>query len=120
MYNTSLPVLFAVKKYADALWKVCNEKDIQVNLTTNLIEIKPDRKEAIFQDLKNPDKKKTIQVCAQASFEKTFLLLSFTYFLRARFRKLTIFCAKRNNLVCNLIFFGLNLRCIYPRVFNFK
>lgn len=73
MYNTSLLVLFAVKKYADAPWKVCNERDIQINLTTNLIEIRLDSREAIFQDLRNPDEKKTLQVCAYSSFNKTLL-----------------------------------------------
>ncbi|KAJ8975879.1 hypothetical protein NQ317_015212 [Molorchus minor] len=38
-YNTSLPVIFGVKKYADALWKVCEERDINVNLRTNLIKV---------------------------------------------------------------------------------
>lgn len=50
-YNTSLGVIFGVKKYADALWKVCKERDINVNLRTNLIEIDDDKKVATFQNL---------------------------------------------------------------------
>lgn len=62
IYNTSLPVIFGVKKYADALWKVCEKKNIKVNLRTNLIEIKPDKKEAVFQNLDKIEEKTTIQV----------------------------------------------------------
>lgn len=61
MYETSLPVLFGVEKYADALWKLCNERDINVNLRSNLIEIKPDSREAIFEDLDKPENKKTVK-----------------------------------------------------------
>ena len=55
-YHSSLAVLFGVKKYADALWEVVKEKDINVNLRSNLIEVKPDSKEAVFQNLDEPDK----------------------------------------------------------------
>nr|CAH7766387.1 unnamed protein product [Callosobruchus chinensis] len=54
-YNTSLPVIFGVKKYADALWKVCKERDINVNLRTNLVSVDPDKKEATFQNLDKPE-----------------------------------------------------------------
>lgn len=62
IYNTSLAVIFGVKKYADALWKVCEGRNINVNLRTNLIEIKPDKKEAIFQNLDKPHEVTTFQV----------------------------------------------------------
>lgn len=55
VYNTSLPVIFGVKKYADALWKVCENRDVHVNLTTNLIEVRADKCEAVFQSLTKPD-----------------------------------------------------------------
>ena len=55
IYHSSLPVIFVVKKYADALWEVVKERDIQVNLRSNLIEVKPDSKEAIFQNLDKPE-----------------------------------------------------------------
>jgi NADPH-dependent 2,4-dienoyl-CoA reductase/sulfur reductase-like enzyme len=61
IYNTSLAVIFGVKKYADALWKVCEGRNINVNLRTNLIEIKPDKKEAIFQNLDKPHEVTTFQ-----------------------------------------------------------
>ncbi|CAH2007174.1 unnamed protein product [Acanthoscelides obtectus] len=60
-YNTSLPVIFGVKKYADALWKVCKERDINVNLRTNLIGLDSDKKEATFQNLDKPEIKTTTQ-----------------------------------------------------------
>ena len=60
-YHTSLGVLFGVKKYADALWEVVKERDINVNLRSNLIEVKPDSKEAIFQNLDKPKELTTVQ-----------------------------------------------------------
>eukprot|EP00088_Acartia_fossae_P059210 TRINITY_DN7002_c0_g1_i1.p1 TRINITY_DN7002_c0_g1~~TRINITY_DN7002_c0_g1_i1.p1 ORF type:complete len:451 (+),score=110.01 TRINITY_DN7002_c0_g1_i1:32-1354(+) len=50
-YHSSLAVLFGVKKYADALWKVVEDRGINVNLRHSLIEVKADSKEAVFQHL---------------------------------------------------------------------
>ncbi|KAG7209683.1 hypothetical protein KM043_011328 [Ampulex compressa] len=52
VYNTALPVIFGVKKYANSLWDVCHSRDIKVNLETNLLEIDPNKKEAVFQIFK--------------------------------------------------------------------
>lgn len=60
IYNTALPVIFGVKHYADALWELVKERDIKVNLRTNLIEVFPDKKQAIFQNLDSPNIKSTI------------------------------------------------------------
>ena len=38
-YHTSLGVLFGVKKYADALWELVKERDININLRSNLVEV---------------------------------------------------------------------------------
>ncbi|MBN3313356.1 SQOR protein, partial [Atractosteus spatula] len=54
IYNTSLPVLFGVKKYADALWDIVKTRDLNVNLRHNLIEVRADKKEAVFEKLDNP------------------------------------------------------------------
>lgn len=62
MYNTSLPVIFGVKKYADALWQVVKERDIKVNLRTNLVEVKPDKKIAVFENLDKPGEKIDFEV----------------------------------------------------------
>lgn len=55
VYNTPLPVIFGVKKYADSLWELCNRRNIKANVSTNLIEIKPDKNEAVFQNLEKPE-----------------------------------------------------------------
>lgn len=55
VYNTALPVIFGVKKYADALWDVCKRRNITVNLQTNLVEINPTSQEAVFQRLDKPN-----------------------------------------------------------------
>ncbi|XP_057669982.1 sulfide:quinone oxidoreductase, mitochondrial [Diorhabda carinulata] len=60
-YNTSLPVIFGVKKYADALWKLCKSRNIDVNLRTNLVNVNSVNNEATFQNLDNPDEKKTVK-----------------------------------------------------------
>lgn len=57
IYNTSLPVLFGVKHYADALWKVAEKRDLKVNLKRNLIEVKPESNIAVFENLENPQEK---------------------------------------------------------------
>jgi len=54
-YYSSLGVLFGVKKYADALWKVVNGRGINIHLRHHLIEIKPETKEAIFENLDTND-----------------------------------------------------------------
>ena len=42
-------VIFAVKKYADALVEVAKRKEIDVKYQHNLVEIRPGKKEAIFR-----------------------------------------------------------------------
>ncbi|XP_077565798.1 sulfide:quinone oxidoreductase, mitochondrial [Stigmatopora nigra] len=54
IYNTSLPVLFGVKKYADSLWKIVKQRDLKVNLRQNLIEVRADKQEAVFENLDKP------------------------------------------------------------------
>lgn len=50
-YNTSLANIFGVKYYADALWPVAKKRDITVNLRTNLAEVLPNGRQAIFENL---------------------------------------------------------------------
>lgn len=61
MFNTSLDRIFGVKKYADALSKIVNERDIQLNFKRNLFSIKPDNKEAIFEVLDNSKSEKKLE-----------------------------------------------------------
>ena len=60
IYHTALPVLFGVKKYADALWKVVEERGIEVNNRSNLVEVKSDTREAVFENLDDPSKRETV------------------------------------------------------------
>ncbi|RVE49543.1 hypothetical protein evm_005771 [Chilo suppressalis] len=48
-YNTCLPVIFGVKKYAETLLKVVERKNIHVNYKTVLKEVRQDKKEAVFR-----------------------------------------------------------------------
>ena len=61
IYHTALPVLFGVKKYADALWKVVEERGIEVNNRSNLVEVRPDSREAVFENLDDPNKRETVR-----------------------------------------------------------
>lgn len=60
-YNTSLPVIFGVKHYADALWKVVENRGINVNLRTNLVEVLPCGRQAVFENL-DTQQKTTVDV----------------------------------------------------------
>ncbi|XP_067929168.1 sulfide:quinone oxidoreductase, mitochondrial-like [Watersipora subatra] len=48
LYNTNLPVIFGVKKYADALLEVVKQRDITVNFQHNLIGVDHTKGEATF------------------------------------------------------------------------
>lgn len=69
-YHTSLGVIFGVKHYADALWKVVKERDIKVHLRSNLIEIMPHENKAVFQNLDNTCENKIIEVSTKDEFLK--------------------------------------------------
>ncbi|NXP85635.1 SQOR protein, partial [Passerina amoena] len=61
MFNTSLGVIFAVKKYADALLEIIKDKDIVVNYKRNLIEVRADKQEAVFENLDKPGETEVYQ-----------------------------------------------------------
>ncbi|XP_072931696.1 sulfide:quinone oxidoreductase, mitochondrial [Epargyreus clarus] len=61
VYNTCLPVIFGVKKYADALLKVVERKGIQVNYRTVLRSIEPLSREAVFYNADDPTKEMTFK-----------------------------------------------------------
>uniref|UniRef100_A0A8C9EMK1 FAD/NAD(P)-binding domain-containing protein n=1 Tax=Pavo cristatus TaxID=9049 RepID=A0A8C9EMK1_PAVCR len=54
MFNTSLGVIFGVKKYADALLEIIEERNIAVNYKRNLVEVRADKQEAVFENLDKP------------------------------------------------------------------
>jgi len=60
-YMTSLPVIFGIKRYAEALSKIAKEKNIDVVTRRNLIEVNPDTRQAVFENLDNPDEKITME-----------------------------------------------------------
>ncbi len=62
IFNSSLGVLFGVKKYADALWEIVNKRDITVNLRRNLVEVVPKERKAIFENLDSPGRTHTFDV----------------------------------------------------------
>lgn len=62
IYNSALPTIFGCKYFADALWKVANEREIEVNLKMNLIEVRGDTNVAIFAHVENPNEKKCVEV----------------------------------------------------------
>nr|XP_020645730.1 sulfide:quinone oxidoreductase, mitochondrial [Pogona vitticeps] len=54
IFNTSLGVIFGVKKYADALLEIIKSRNITVNYKRSLIEVRADRQEAVFENLDKP------------------------------------------------------------------
>ncbi|KAF9166749.1 hypothetical protein DFQ26_006962 [Actinomortierella ambigua] len=50
-YYTAGGAIFPVAKYANELLKICKKRDLGLNYFTNLTEIKPDSKEAVFDIL---------------------------------------------------------------------
>lgn len=52
-FDTAGSIIFGVKKYADTLLKVVKRYGIKTNFFYNLVEIRPDSKEAIFEIMKD-------------------------------------------------------------------
>lgn len=71
-YNSALPAIFGCKYFADALWKVANERSVEVNLKTNLVEVQGDKNTAIFANIDNPAERKSVKV----GFSLEIILLS--------------------------------------------
>lgn len=78
IYNTSLPVLFGIKKYADSLWEIVKQRDLQINMRQNLIEVRADKQEAVFENLDKPGETKVFQVTITVPQQKLFLPLHFS------------------------------------------
>ena len=58
MFNTSLGVIFAVKKYAQSLLEIIEKRNINVNYQHNLVEVRADKKEAVFEKLNTENKER--------------------------------------------------------------
>ena len=52
-FAIATPTIFAVEKYAATLREVCTKKDIDVRYELNLVALRPETKEAVFEDLSN-------------------------------------------------------------------
>ena len=63
-FRSSLGVLFGVKKYADALWEVVKGRGINVHLKQNLVEVRPETKEAVFENLDSGQSNTTNNICS--------------------------------------------------------
>ena len=59
---SKLSFLFHLPILVCGFLQVAKERNITVNLRHHLLEVKPDTREAVFQDLENPDDLKTLQV----------------------------------------------------------
>ncbi|CAG8550584.1 8863_t:CDS:2 [Scutellospora calospora] len=57
IYNTAMAKIFSVEKYANSLNRIAKERDIQVNLKTELTEIHSEKNEAVFKDLNTGESK---------------------------------------------------------------
>lgn len=67
-------MLFGVKKYADALWEIVKKRDLNVNLRQNLIEVRADQQEAVFENLDKPGETEVFKVAIVkfVTHKKTF------------------------------------------------
>lgn len=65
IFNTSLGTIFGVKKYAAALQEIIRERNLTVNYKQNLIEVRADRQEAVFENLDKPGETQVISVSGQ-------------------------------------------------------
>ncbi|XP_044294763.1 sulfide:quinone oxidoreductase, mitochondrial isoform X2 [Varanus komodoensis] len=61
IFNTSLGVIFGVQKYAEALLEIIKSRGITVNYRWNLVEVRADKQEAIFENLDKPGETKVYQ-----------------------------------------------------------
>jgi len=57
-YFASTPVIFGVKKYAEALMQIVKERGINFNASRNLVEVNHKTSTALFQDMTDPSAEK--------------------------------------------------------------
>ena len=70
-------MIFGVKKYADSLMKVVERKDIKVNFKRKILEVRGDKKEAVFEVLDNGTQE-VYKVCVCALCVLCNVTLSFS------------------------------------------
>lgn len=57
-----------MKKYADALQEIIRERNVSVNYKHNLIEVRADKQEAVFEILDKPGERHVIPVSSRLSW----------------------------------------------------
>jgi hypothetical protein len=91
-FHSGMGKIFSVDKYAEALKRICADRNLNVNLGSNLKEIKADQKVAVFAE-KNGDVEKpydflhvTPPVCTCFSSPREFglVLILFHWILDVR------------------------------------
>ena len=60
IFGAAMPRIFAVDRYATTLEEIVGRRNIDVRLNQDLVEIRPEAREAIFQDIQS-DEQKTIK-----------------------------------------------------------
>nr|KAF6502825.1 sulfide quinone oxidoreductase [Molossus molossus] len=75
IFNTALGTIFGVKKYADALLEIIQERNLTVNYKQNLIEVRADKQEAVFENLDKPGETQVLSLPSQESSTGQFLRL---------------------------------------------
>lgn len=65
IFNTSLGAIFGVKKYADALLDIIQERNLTVNYKQNLVEVRAEKQEAVFENLDKPGETQVISVSGE-------------------------------------------------------
>ncbi len=73
IYTTTLPAIFDVKKYAESLMRVVNERNIELHMQTHLIEIDHKNKVAVFEKLDKPNETVRMNVIKFIHFFELFL-----------------------------------------------
>lgn len=56
IYASATAGIFGVKRYGDALNKLVEARNIKTHFRRNLVEVRPDKKEAVFEDLDGGEK----------------------------------------------------------------
>lgn len=67
LFNTALPKMFGIQHYSDALFKMTKERNIHPNFRHNLVEVRGDKQEAVF-DILNEDGKPIKQTTVNYDF----------------------------------------------------
>lgn len=74
MYNLATPKIFGVQYFAEEMVNMCDQRDIVVNYETNLVEVRPESKDAIFEDMKTKELKRYSVSSVFCTFQRCFVI----------------------------------------------